>query len=131
MEKKFVLKKRFLKTILINLIKLLNKIQSIIGGNIVDIELSEGNEGYNIAAKPSDDLFSPLKLEDNLTRDIILKRLAKIYFESDLLETLQFIDDNTRVIRLAIPDEENIIDNLKKSVFVTDKLMSILSKTSE
>lgn len=130
MEKKFVLKE-ISKDNIDNLIKLLNKLQDTIGDAIVDIELSECDEGYNIVVKTSDDLFSPLKLEDNLTRDSILKRLSEIHFESNLLETLQFIDDNTRVIRLAIPDEKNIIDNLKKAVFITDELMSMLSKSSE
>lgn len=130
MEKKFILKE-VSKDNIDNLIKLLNKLQGTIGDAIVDIELSECDEGYNIVVKTSDDLFSPLKLEDNLTRDSILKRLSEIHFESNLLETLQFIDDNIRVIRLAIPDDKNIIDNLKKSVLLTDKLMSILSKTSE
>ena len=130
MEKKFILKE-ISKDNIDNLIKLLNKLQGTIGDAIVDIELSECDEGYNIVVKTSDDLFSPLKLEDNLTRDSILKRLSEIHFESNLLETLQFIDDNTRVIRLAIPDEKNIIDNLKKAVFITDELMSMLSKSSE
>lgn len=130
MEKKFVLKE-ISKNTIDNLIEVLNKLQNTIGDDIVTIEISECDEKYKIVVKPSDDLFSPLKLEDNLTRDSIIKRLSEIHFESNLLETLQFIDDNTRVIRLAIPDEKNIIDNLKKAVFITDELMSMLSKSSE
>ena len=130
MEQKIILKEVSKDTIN-NLMEVLNKLQGTIEDDIVNIEISECDEKYKIVVKPSDDLFSPLKLEDNLTRDSILERLAKIHFESNLLETLQFIDDNTRIIRLAIPDDKNIIDNLKKSVFLTDKLMPILSKTSE
>lgn len=122
MEQKIVLKEVSKNTI-DNLIEVLNKLQNTIGDDIVTIEISECDEKYKIVVKPSDDLFSPLKLEDNLTRDSIIKRLSEIHFESNLLETLQFIDDNARIIRLAIPDEKNIIDNLKKAVFITDKLM--------
>lgn len=130
MEQKIILKEVSKDTI-DNLIEVLNKLQSTIGDDIVNIEISECDEKYKIVVKSSDDLFSPLKLEDNLTRDSILKRLSEIHFEYNLLETLQFIDDNTRVIRLAIPDEKNIIDDLKKAVFITDELMSMLSKPSE
>lgn len=130
MEQKIILKEVSKDTIN-NLIEVLNKLQNTIGDDIVTIEISECDEKYKIVVKPSDDLFSPLKLEDNLTRDSILKRLSEIHFESNLLETLQFIDDNARIIRLAIPDEKNIIDNLKKAVFITDELMSMLSESSE
>ena len=126
MSSKFVLKK-VSKENIDNIIETLSKLKKEIGNVLVNIELREDEKGYSMAVSFDEDLYAPLSSDHFLNEDVILNKIAKIHFDSNLSRVLQYIDDNTKVIKLAIKDQD-IIERLKAAAYATDALVQLLCK---
>lgn len=126
MGSKFVLKK-VSKENIDNIIETLSKLKKEIGNNLVNIELREDEKGYSMAVSFDEDLYTPLSSDHFLNEDVILNKIAKIHFDSNLSRVLQYIDDNTKVIKLTIKDQD-IIERLKAAAYATDALVQLLGK---
>lgn len=126
MSSKFVLKK-VSKENIDNIIETLSKLKKEIGNDLVNIELREDEKGYSMAVSFDEDLYAPLSSDHFLNEDVILNKIAKIHFDSNLSRVLQYIDDNTKVIKLTIKDQD-IIERLKAAAYTTDALVQLLGK---
>ena len=126
MSSKFVLKK-VSKENIDNIIETLSKLKKEIGNVLVNIELREDEKGYSMAVSFDEDLYAPLLSDHFLNEDVILDKIAKIHFDSNLSRVLQYIDDNTKVIKLTIKDQD-IIERLKAAAYAADALVQLLGK---
>ena len=126
MSGKFVLKK-VSKENIDNIIETLSKLKKEIGNDLVNIELREDEKGYSMAVSFDEDLYAPLSSDHFLNEDVILNKIAKIHFDSNLSRVLQYIDDNTKVIKLTIKDQD-IIERLKAAAYAADALVQLLGK---
>ena len=126
MSGKFVLKK-VSKENIDNIIETLSKLKKEIGNDLVNIELREDEKGYSMAVSFDEDLYAPLSSDHFLNEDVILNKIAKIHFDSNLSRVLQYIDDNTKVIKLTIKDQD-IIGRLKAAAYAADALVQLLGK---